>query len=138
MHYANIHWHGWCSQWLAVEQQATLRGLWKLQHTMLSTVTFPKYFQIAKHSFVFKTRSGIKSKHVVKYFRGMLYMQKCRQHQKHFKDMQCVPMRNNNAVRTQTGSLVSLAGSVKVKMAFCVSLSFSSLTLLPPPPSFPF
>lgn len=42
-------------------------------------------------------------------------------------------MRNNNAVRTQTGSLVSLAGSVKVKMAFCVCLSFYSLTLLPPP-----
>ncbi len=32
------------------------------------------------------------------------------------------------AVRTQTGSLVRLAGSVKVKMAFFVSLSFSSLT----------
>lgn len=33
---------------------------------------------IGKHWFVFETRSGIKSKHVKKYFRGMLYMQKCR------------------------------------------------------------
>lgn len=44
-------------------------------------------------------------------------------------------MRNNNAVRTQTGSLVSLAGSVKVKMAFCVCLFFHSLTLLTTPPA---
>lgn len=49
--------------------------------------------------------------------------------------MQSVWMRNNNAVRTRTGSLVGLAGSVKVKMAFCVCLSFYSLTLLPPPPA---
>lgn len=47
--------------------------------------------------------------------------------------MRSVWMRNNNAFRTQTGSLVGMAGSVKVKMAFCVCLSFYSLTLLPPP-----
>lgn len=49
---ANNHWHGWCGEWLAVVQRATWQGLWKLQCTILSTVSFFFFFNCKTFLFV--------------------------------------------------------------------------------------